>query len=86
MHNPIRLPVSPSLMSALPATVRCPLCGARLTVDPCWASPHWICETGHSYSNPRVLLAELRERGLVASEATGEAAGARSMHRVKVAG
>jgi hypothetical protein len=34
-----------------------------LAVDYCWVSPHWICDNGHSYSNVRVLIAELEERG-----------------------
>lgn len=48
---------------ALPSTPRCPLCSMTLAVDYCWVSPHWICDNGHSYSNVRVLIAELEERG-----------------------
>ena len=47
----------------LPDALRCPLCGKALAQDPLWTSPHWLCPAGHSYSNVRVLLAELRERG-----------------------
>ena len=43
--------------------LHCPLCGNLLQQDPWWISPHWICAQGHSYSNIRVLTAELRERG-----------------------
>jgi hypothetical protein len=52
-----------SATQSLPATLRCPLCGKALAVDYCWISPHWICANGHSYSNIRVLMAELDERG-----------------------
>lgn len=48
---------------ALPAALRCPICGNALTVDFCWVSPHWICAEGHTYSNISVLVAELDERG-----------------------
>ena len=48
---------------SLPRELRCPLCGDRLSPDPGWISPHWLCPQGHSYSNLQVLLAELRERG-----------------------
>lgn len=41
----------------------CPLCGKLLERDELWTSPHWICPTGHSYSNRQTLLAELRDRG-----------------------
>jgi hypothetical protein len=43
--------------------LRCPICGDRLDPDPWWRSAHWICPENHSYSNVRVLIAELRERG-----------------------
>ncbi len=39
----------------------CPLCGGALRLDSWWISPHWLCSSGHSYSNVRVLDAELRE-------------------------
>jgi hypothetical protein len=39
-----------------------------LVVDQCWLSPHWLCPSGHSYSNLRVLIAELRERGWLPDE------------------
>jgi hypothetical protein len=52
------------------APVGCPLCGGALHIDPWWLSPHWICQNGHSYSNMRVLEAELRERAARASNAT----------------
>lgn len=39
----------------------CPLCGGALRLDSWWISPHWLCNSGHSYSNVRVLDAELRE-------------------------
>jgi hypothetical protein len=48
---------------ALPDGLRCPLCGNPLSRDTLWTSPHWLCPAGHSYSSPRVLLAELQERG-----------------------
>jgi hypothetical protein len=54
-------PLAETLVSA--ARLRCPLCGNSLQQDPWWLSPHWICAEGHSYSNIRVLTAELRERG-----------------------
>ncbi len=47
-----------------PTVLPCPLCANPLHRDPWWASPHWYCRMGHGYSNPRVLIAELRERGL----------------------
>ncbi|HEY7293553.1 MAG TPA: hypothetical protein VH916_00875, partial [Dehalococcoidia bacterium] len=40
----------------------CPLCGGALRLDSWWISPHWLCGAGHSYSNLRVLDAELREQ------------------------
>lgn len=53
-----------TLPEALPVgPLRCPLCEERLSLDPWWLSPHWLCPSGHSYSNVRVLIAELRERG-----------------------
>lgn len=45
------------------SALRCPLCGSLLARDDLWTSPHWLCPEGHSYSNIRVLLAELAERG-----------------------
>jgi hypothetical protein len=54
-------PLAESLVPA--GRLRCPLCGNPLQQDPWWLSPHWICAEGHSYSNIRVLTAELRERG-----------------------
>jgi hypothetical protein len=53
---------------ALAGRLRCPLCGNSLTQDPWWLSPHWICAQGHSYSNIRVLTAELKERGWLSEE------------------
>ena len=47
----------------LPGALRCPLCGGPLARDLLWVSPHWLCDRGHSYSNERVLVAELDERG-----------------------
>lgn len=55
-------------MLAQAERLRCPLCGNPLQQDPWWLSPHWICEEGHSYSNIRVLTAELRERGWLPEE------------------
>lgn len=55
-----------SLAQALPDPLRCPVCSNMLVVDQCWLSPHWLCSSGHSYSNLRVLIAELRERGWLA--------------------
>jgi hypothetical protein len=43
--------------------LRCPICGGRLAQDLWWRSLHWLCPQGHSYSNVRALIAELRERG-----------------------
>ncbi len=43
--------------------LRCPICGNRLTQGLWWRSLHWLCPQGHSYSNMRALIAELRERG-----------------------
>lgn len=46
---------------ALAEPLSCPLCGGALRLDSWWISPHWLCASGHSYSNIRVLDAELRE-------------------------
>ncbi len=40
----------------------CPICCGALRLDSWWISPHWLCASGHSYSNLRVLDAELREQ------------------------
>lgn len=54
-------------LASIPALPRCPLCGQHLSVDACWATPHWLCPNGHGYSNPRTLLLELEERGWLMS-------------------
>ena len=58
-----RHPLTPGLLLALAPRLSCPLCGEPLQRDPFWSSPHWLCPNTHSYSNVRVLLAELHERG-----------------------
>lgn len=63
-------PISHPSTRSLPATVRCPLCGTTLAIDYCWVSPHWICTNGHSYSNVRVLITELAERGWLTDDET----------------
>jgi hypothetical protein len=63
MSDPLLPGTLPSQAHALPETLRCPLCGNALRRDAFWPSPRWLCTRGHSYSNARVLLAELRERG-----------------------
>jgi len=54
----------------------CPLCGGALRLDSWWISPHWLCSSGHSYSNVRVLDAELREPRLAISSASRETSNA----------
>ena len=44
-------------------SLRCPLCSSVLKVEPSLSRPHWYCAQGHSYSNIKVLVAELGERG-----------------------
>jgi hypothetical protein len=71
MTTPALFNVSLSARS-LPEPLLCPVCGNGLTVDPCWVSPHWLCSSGHTYSNLRVLVAELYERGWLSPDATRE--------------
>jgi hypothetical protein len=52
--------------------LRCPVCENTLVVDVWWSSPHWICTENHSYSNVRVLIAELRERGWLPEQSPNE--------------
>lgn len=68
MIDTTQLAVLPLEAPSLPRVLRCPLCGNRLTLDPLWTSPHWLCAEGHSYSNVQVLLAELAERGWLPEE------------------
>ncbi|HLZ72116.1 MAG TPA: hypothetical protein VKV26_19595 [Dehalococcoidia bacterium] len=51
----------------------CPVCSAALRLDSWWISPHWLCASGHSYSNLNVLAAELREQRLSAFVRSKEA-------------
>ena len=54
----------PAPDGGLPAALlQCPRCARPLARDSLWASPHWLCPAHHGYSNVRVLLTELRERG-----------------------
>ena len=70
MHRPSQ-DARPSVGLALPPTgLRCPLCGKELARDPLWASPHWLCPNGHSYSNLEVLQAALRERAMTERNGT----------------
>ena len=54
----------------------CPLCGGALRLDSWWISPHWLCSSGHSYSNVRVLDAELRAPRIFANAASKETSNA----------
>jgi len=47
----------------LGADLLCPRCGRALERDPLWSRPYFVDDEGHAYSNMRVLVAELRERG-----------------------
>ncbi len=69
MSEPLPLTTSPTDTQALSEPLPCPLCGQALHRDPLWSSPHWLCVRGHSYSNVRVLLAELHAR--VVGQETG---------------
>jgi hypothetical protein len=48
------------LLGAQPA---CPRCGLALVRDRLWSRPYFVDDAGHAYSNMRVLIEELRERG-----------------------
>ncbi len=65
IQAPERVAVAGVLSGPLP----CPLCDRPLQRDDLWISPHWLCPKGHSYSNQDILIAELRERGLIPSDA-----------------
>jgi hypothetical protein len=53
-----RASLPPPVATAAP----CPLCGLPLQRDQ-WCAPRWTCAAGHGYSNVRVLIAELEEKG-----------------------
>lgn len=55
--------------------LKCPLCRQPLRQDSWWQTEHWICENDHSYSNPRVLVQEMREHGLLDEYSTHTGAG-----------
>ena len=52
-----------ALVQALGPEVTCPLCGSILRRDRLWSRPYFVDEHQHGYSNVRVLIQELHERG-----------------------
>ena len=51
------------LAQALGSEVACPLCGGTLRRDALSSRPYFVDERNHGYSNVRVLIRELSERG-----------------------
>jgi hypothetical protein len=41
----------------------CPRCGLPMRRDTLWSRPYFVDDENHAYSNVRVLVEELRERG-----------------------